>query len=107
MSSVTRGPARRRWDRRWALVALAWALVLVRIGSEFTGRGANEWHHDFRLLYLEQSIFYRGEYPTPEARQAMLDSLVSQRLLLLHAKKSGLTASDAQLIEVIGQALKR
>jgi len=39
---------------------------------------------------------------TPEARQAMLDSLVIQRLLLLHAQKSGLTASDAQLIEVIG-----
>lgn len=39
---------------------------------------------------------------SPEARQAMLDSLVTQRLLLLHANKSGLTASDAQLIEVIG-----
>jgi len=39
---------------------------------------------------------------TPEARQAMLDSLVTQRLLLLHAAKSGLTANDAQLIEVIG-----
>lgn len=39
---------------------------------------------------------------TPEARQAMLDSLVSQRLLQLHALKSGLITSDAQLIEVIG-----
>lgn len=38
---------------------------------------------------------------TPEARQAMLDSLVTQRLLLLHAAKSGLRATDAQLIEVI------
>ncbi len=38
---------------------------------------------------------------TPEARQAMLDSLITQRLLLVHAMKSGLTASDAQLIEVI------
>lgn len=38
---------------------------------------------------------------TPEARQAMLDSLITQRLLLLHASKSGLMASDAQLIEVI------
>ncbi|GIK25108.1 MAG: peptidylprolyl isomerase [Betaproteobacteria bacterium] len=38
---------------------------------------------------------------TPEARQAMLDSLITQRLLQLHASKSGLTASDAQLIEVI------
>jgi peptidyl-prolyl cis-trans isomerase D len=38
---------------------------------------------------------------TPEARQAMLDSLVTQRLLLLHATKSGLTASDEHLREVI------
>lgn len=39
---------------------------------------------------------------TPEARQAMLDSLLTQRLLLLHATKAGLMASDAQLVEVIG-----
>ncbi len=39
---------------------------------------------------------------TPEARQAMLDSLVTQRLLLLQASKSGLTASDEQLRDVIG-----
>ncbi|MBM3391021.1 MAG: peptidylprolyl isomerase [Betaproteobacteria bacterium] len=39
---------------------------------------------------------------SPEARAAMLDSLVSQRLLMLHAAKTGLTASDAQLREVIG-----
>ena len=39
---------------------------------------------------------------TPEARQAMLDSLVTQRLLMLHAAKERLTASDAQLVEVIG-----
>ena len=39
---------------------------------------------------------------TPEAREGMLDSLVTRRLLLLHAAKSGLTANDAQLIEVIG-----
>ena len=39
---------------------------------------------------------------TPEARRAVLDSLVTQRLLLLHAAKEGLAASDAQLIEVIG-----
>jgi len=39
---------------------------------------------------------------TPEARQAMLDSLITQRLLMLHATKAGLTASDAQLVEVIG-----
>ncbi len=39
---------------------------------------------------------------TPEARQAMLDSLVTQRVMLLHASKSGLTAGDAQVREVIG-----
>lgn len=39
---------------------------------------------------------------TPEARLAILDSLTTQRLLLLHATKSGLMASDAQLVEVIG-----
>lgn len=38
---------------------------------------------------------------TPEARQAMLDSLVSQRLLMLHAAKSGVTVGDTQLREVI------
>jgi peptidyl-prolyl cis-trans isomerase D len=46
--------------------------------------------------------FNQAMLETPEARQAMLDSLVTQRLLLLHATKAGLTASDAQLIEVIG-----
>ena len=39
---------------------------------------------------------------TPEARAAMLDALVSQRLLALQAGKSNLTASDALLREVIG-----
>ena len=38
---------------------------------------------------------------TPEARQAMLDSLVTQRLLLKHASQAGLMASDVQLVEVI------
>ena len=38
---------------------------------------------------------------TPQARQAMLDALLTRRLLLLHAGKSGLLASDAQLAEVI------
>ena len=38
---------------------------------------------------------------TPEARQMLLDSLVTRRLLLLHASKSNMTISDAQLIDVI------
>lgn len=54
----------RRW--RQALLVLVWAWVLVRIGSEFTGRGAPLWHHDFGLLYREQASFYRGEYPASE-----------------------------------------
>lgn len=66
MSSVTPGPAQRSWDWRWALLALVWLLVLLRIGSEFTGRGAGMWHHDFGLLYREQASFYRGEYPASE-----------------------------------------
>ncbi len=66
---------------------------------------------DFSQALRDQQERLRGQYgrefnpamlETPEARQAMLDSLVTQRLLLIHAAKSGLTASDAQLIEVIG-----
>jgi len=39
---------------------------------------------------------------TPEARAAILDSLVAQRVLLLHAAKHNLAAHDMQLREVIG-----
>lgn len=65
---------------------------------------------EFAQAMRDQQERLRGQFgrdfnpamlETPEARQAMLDSLVSQRLLLLHATKAGLTASDAQLIEVI------
>lgn len=41
--------------------------------------------------------FNPAMFDTPEARQAILDSLVSQRLLLLHAGKSNLLVSDDQL----------
>ncbi|MDP1635828.1 MAG: SurA N-terminal domain-containing protein, partial [Gallionellaceae bacterium] len=66
---------------------------------------------EFSQALRDQQERLRGQYgrefnpammETPEARQAILDSLVTQRLLLIHAAKSGLTASDAQLIEVIG-----
>jgi peptidyl-prolyl cis-trans isomerase D len=40
---------------------------------------------------------------TPEARQALLDSLVTQRLLLVHAGKSNLMAGDEQLREFLGR----
>lgn len=66
MSSVTPGLAQRAWDWRRALLVLVWALVVVRIGSEFSGRGATKWHHDLHLLYSEQSSFYRGDYPASE-----------------------------------------
>ncbi len=39
---------------------------------------------------------------TPEARQAILESLITRRLLLLHASKNGLMASDELLRETIG-----
>ncbi|MBZ0290480.1 MAG: SurA N-terminal domain-containing protein, partial [Anaerolineae bacterium] len=38
---------------------------------------------------------------TPEARQAILESLITRRLLLLHASKNGLMASDELLRETI------
>lgn len=41
--------------------------------------------------------FNPAMFDTPEARQAILDSLVTQRLLLLQAGKANLTASDDQL----------
>lgn len=46
--------------------------------------------------------FDQTMFDSREVRAAMLDSLVSQRLLVLHAVKSNLTASDVQLREVIG-----
>lgn len=73
--------------------------------------GSSITRQDFSQAMRDQQERLRGQFgrefnpamlETPEARQAMLDSLVTQRLLLLHAAKSGLTASDAQLIEVIG-----
>ena len=73
--------------------------------------GSSISRQDFSQALRDQQERLRGQLgrdfnpamlDTPEARQAMLDSLVTQRLLLLHAAKSGLTASDAQLIEVIG-----
>lgn len=77
---------------------------LARVG------GSSITRQDFSQALREQQERMRGQFgrefnpamlETPEARQAMLDSLVTQRLLLLHAEKSGLTASDALLIEVI------
>ncbi len=66
---------------------------------------------DFAQAMRDQQERLRGQLgrefnpamlETPEARQAMLDSLLTQRLLLLHAAQSGLTAGDVQLREMIG-----
>lgn len=73
--------------------------------------GSSISRQDFSQALRDQQERLRGQLgrefnpamlETPEARAAMLDSLVTQRLLLLHATKSGLMATDEQLIEVIG-----
>ena len=46
--------------------------------------------------------FNAAMFETPEVRQAILDSLVTQRLLLLQAGKSNLLASDDQLRQYLG-----
>ncbi len=40
-------------------------------------------------------------FETPEIRKAVLDSLIGQKLLVQHAKASGLVATDAQIAEII------
>lgn len=73
--------------------------------------GSSISRQDFSQAMRDQQERLRGQLgrefnpamlETPEARAAMLDSLVTQRLLMLHATKSGLMATDEQLIEVIG-----
>lgn len=54
------------WDRSHVLVAAVWLVVVVRIASEFSGRGSDYWHVDLRTLYREQSSFYRGVYPAAD-----------------------------------------
>ncbi|MBS3916620.1 MAG: SurA N-terminal domain-containing protein [Sulfuritalea sp.] len=83
-----------------------------RGGGELASVGGSSIsQQEFSQAMRDQQERLRGQYgrefnpamlETPEARQAMLDSLVTQRLLLLHASKSGLATSDAQLIDVIG-----
>jgi peptidyl-prolyl cis-trans isomerase D len=55
-----------------------------------------------RLRVQAGRDFDPAQFDTPQAREALLDSLVTQRLLLLHATKHHLAASDTQLVEVIG-----
>lgn len=54
------------WQRgnlKYLLILAVISLVLVRIGSEVTGRGAAYWHLDFRTLFRELTSFYHGTYP--------------------------------------------
>lgn len=62
-AAVGRGGA---WDRRHVLVAAVWLVVVLRIASEFSGRGSSYWHVDLRTLFREQSSFYRGVYPAAD-----------------------------------------
>ena len=103
------------------LVLITVPFALWGVDSYFGDRGPAEElasvggsaisRQEYSLAMRDQQERLRGQLgrefnssmlETPEARLAMLDSLVTQRLLLLHASKSGLTASDAQLVEVIG-----
>ncbi|HMM55047.1 MAG TPA: SurA N-terminal domain-containing protein [Candidatus Desulfobacillus sp.] len=77
---------------------------LAKVGDSKIGR------QEFSQAMREQQERLRAQFgsefnaamlATPEARQALLDSLINRRLLLLHALKSGVTASDEQLHEVI------
>lgn len=81
-----------------------------RSGDIASVGGSSISRQEFSQALRDQQERLRGQYgrefnpamlETPEARQAILESLVTQRLLLLYARKSGLVASDAQLIEVI------
>lgn len=53
-------------DWRRGLILGIWLVVVLRIGSEFSGRGRAYWHHDLGLLYREQLSFYGGVYPAEE-----------------------------------------
>jgi hypothetical protein len=79
MSDPTPIPTRRTLDWRWLLLVALWAIVAVRIGSEFTGRSAHLWHHDLGLLYEEQATFYRGEYPAWEVGEKPREARVGTR----------------------------
>lgn len=56
-----------------------------------------------RLRGMLGREFNPAMFDSPEARLAILDSLVSQRLMLLQASKAHLMVSDGQLREFIGR----
>jgi glycosyl transferase family 87 len=47
---------------RLALVGVS-TIILLRLASEFTGRGAPFWHWDLETLFHEQHAFYAHVYP--------------------------------------------
>lgn len=58
-----RASRRGAFDWRTVLVVAVWLVVLMRIASEFSGRGAPFWHWDLAQLSGHQENFYRGLYP--------------------------------------------
>jgi peptidyl-prolyl cis-trans isomerase D len=74
-----------------------------KISPQELGRALREQQDRMRAALGRD--FNPAMFDTPEVRQAVLDSLISQRLLLLRAAKSNLTAGDDQVREVIGGIL--
>ncbi len=68
--------------------------------SQVEFQNAQREQHD-RLRASLGAAFKMEMLETPEARRAILDGLVSQRILALEARKSRLTVSDEQLRQVI------
>jgi len=54
---------KRRPNWHLGVIAVVWLLVALRLGSAFSGYGAEYWHVDLATLYREQSTFYAGVYP--------------------------------------------
>jgi peptidyl-prolyl cis-trans isomerase D len=54
-----------------------------------------------RMREMMGNKFDQAEFDTPETRHAILENMVSQRLLAIQAISSGLTATDEQLARVI------
>ncbi len=71
-----------------------------KISPQELGRAVREQQDRMRAALGRD--FNAAMFDTPEVRQAVLDSLISQRLLLLRAAKSNLTVGDDQVREVIG-----
>lgn len=56
-----------------------------------------------RMRQMLGANFDASLFETPEIKKAVLDSLVSQKLLMERAKAAGLTVTDDQIAQIIGQ----